>query len=486
MNMQASTRFWTFNTLLAAFLDLFVAYFLLCGSTVALFAVKFLGLFGFVGIDGLDYRRLLVDCPNEKVSGARVLVTRKFPFDSIFDGVGSRHPVEDVNVDDDDDDDDDDDEESCSSWESDGGKLIGNNGIDESVSSSSNWVTCVDQQSIRGEEPEQCSFILSDVNSCNCEVDTSMMVKSIRRYDEYVNEDDKDKMIVYLTHDLEQAQAACAALNTELEKERNAAASAADEAMSMILRVQEEKASAKMELLHYQRMIKEKSAYDAEEMSILKEIVLRREREKHFLEKQVEAYRQMIRDQNDHVNGGSNEDFVPDSILYEDVDVSKQEEAEKTIAIVGEEKDLETGSSVYDVHVIDNEPKSGEKSNGNMKQTDQQECGVGLPSASSKSSLRRYSTSALDNKRTRLDTEVEWLRERLRIVQEGRVKLNFCVDNGEKESLRLHLLEDIACQLQEIRLMTEPRTARQASLPLPSSKVGLTKKRRCRSVSSGS
>ncbi|XP_076912718.1 uncharacterized protein LOC143571093 [Bidens hawaiensis] len=315
------------------------------------------------------------------------------------------------------------------------------------------------------------------------EVDTSMMMKSVRRYDEYANEDDKEKMIVLLTHELDQARAA---LNIELEKERNAAASAADEAMSVIHRLQEEKASVKMELLHYQRMIKEKSAYDAEEMSILKEIVLRREREKHFLEKQVEAYRQMIRDQNDLVNGGNNEDFVPDSILYEDVDFSKQEEPEKTIAIVGEEKDLETGSSVYDVHVIDNEPKSGEKSNGNMKQTDQQECGVGLPSVSSKSSLRRYSTSALDNKRTRLDTEVEWLRERLRIVQEGRVKLNFCVDNGEKESLRLQLLEDIACQLQKIRLMTEPRTARQASLPLPSPKVGLTKKRRCRSVSSGS
>ena len=35
-------------------------------------------------------------------------------------------------------------------------------------------------------------------------------------------------------------------------------------------------------------------AYDAEEMNILKEILLRREREKHFLEKEVEGYRQMV------------------------------------------------------------------------------------------------------------------------------------------------------------------------------------------------
>ncbi|KAJ0693980.1 putative GTD-binding domain-containing protein [Helianthus annuus] len=299
-------------------------------------------------------------------------------------------------------------------------------------------------------------------------------------------------MIVLLTRELEESKAARAALYVELEKERNASASAADEAMSMILRLQEEKAIVKMESRQYQRMIEEKSAYDAEEMNILKEIVLRREREKHFLEKQVEAYRQMISVENDRINGGNNQDFVHDpdlmlhqlssSRLFEDIDFSEQEEPEKTI---GEDKGLditpgdayrggESGSHIYDVHVIDNEPKSREKSNGYMKQSDQEQNGsvtrVGLPPVSSKSSLRRYSTSALDNERTRLDSEVEWLRERLRNVQEGRVKLNFSVDNREKESLQMQLLEDIARQLHEIRMLTEPRTARQASLPLPSSK----------------
>ncbi|KAI7732039.1 hypothetical protein M8C21_009700 [Ambrosia artemisiifolia] len=309
-------------------------------------------------------------------------------------------------------------------------------------------------------------------------------------------------MIVLLTRELEESQAARAALYVELEKERNAAASAAEEAMSMILRLQEEKAMVKMESRHYQRMIEEKSAYDAEEMNILKEIVLRREREKHFLEKQIEAYRQMIRDQNNQINDENIKDFVqdPDLMLhqlcspglFEDVDFSEHEEPEKTIAVVGEEKGLEiatgdvyrggeseTGSRVYDVHVIENEPKSSEKSNGNEKQTDHKKSGsetrVGLPPVSPKSSLRRYSTTALDNERTRLDTEVEWLRERLRIVQEGRVKLNFSVNNREKESVQVQLLEDIARQLQEIRMLTEPRTARHASLPLPSSKeVNLT------------
>ncbi|THF94805.1 probable myosin-binding protein 5 [Camellia sinensis] len=84
------------------------------------------------------------------------------------------------------------------------------------------------------------------------------------------------------------------ALYLELEKERSAAATAADEAMAMILRLQDEKASIEMEAWQYQRIIEEKSAYDAEEMNILKEILVRRQKEKHFLERVVEAYRQMI------------------------------------------------------------------------------------------------------------------------------------------------------------------------------------------------
>lgn len=93
---------------------------------------------------------------------------------------------------------------------------------------------------------------------------------------------------------LEEAEATHASLWSELEKERIAAATAADEAMAMILRLQQEKASIEMEARQYQRIIEEKSTYDEEEMVILKEIIVRREREKHFLEKQVEAFRNLV------------------------------------------------------------------------------------------------------------------------------------------------------------------------------------------------
>ncbi|XP_024979562.1 myosin-binding protein 2-like isoform X2 [Cynara cardunculus var. scolymus] len=581
MMSRQPARFWTFNTLVGAFLDLFVAYFLLCGSTIAFFADKFLGFFGFslstpynVFFDS-DFTNLLFDYPTDKISDVQFAVARKFPFDSIFFRIQNGHGSDGLNLD-----------------RGDGfrelevrfekgrgfdmkGKGAANyrvrgsirrrrktsldSGKHSSVSTSPTWITCVEDQNNHKESNAQLegSLILSGANSSNYEAETPMVVKSDGRFlDDVSNESgnnpsglkeriatddgDEDNRIVSLTQELEVERAARSALYVELDEERNAAATAADEAMAMILRLQEEKASIEMESRQYKRMIEEKSAYDLEEMNILKEILLRREREKHFLEKEVEAYRQMDRLENDQLSGINVQDFNedPDLILHElsmsianrknsgneDLELSKREDIEKPIAIVGEVPDLEMKaghafngnkelykqrtekeSLVYNVHMIDNEPKTSDESKGSKKrptmdetdgsflrrlekEADQNRSGseaaVGrLPPISSKSA-RRNSTSVLDNERIRIDTEVGWLRERLRIVQEGREKLNFSINNREKESLQLQLLEDIARQLQEIRMLTEPRKARQASLPLPSSK-SLTKKRRCRSVSSG-
>ncbi|KAL2469502.1 hypothetical protein Adt_37638 [Abeliophyllum distichum] len=114
-----------------------------------------------------------------------------------------------------------------------------------------------------------------------------------------------EKISIVLLEVLKEEHAACAALYIELEKERSAAAAATavDEAMAMILRLQEEKASVEMEARKNQRVIEEKSPYDAEEMYILKEILVRREREKHFLENEVEAYRHLICPENEQLAG---------------------------------------------------------------------------------------------------------------------------------------------------------------------------------------
>ncbi|KAM0940227.1 putative GTD-binding domain-containing protein [Dioscorea sansibarensis] len=96
-------------------------------------------------------------------------------------------------------------------------------------------------------------------------------------------------MINKLRKALEEEQDACAALYVELEKDRSAAETAADEAMSMILKLQEEKAELEMEARQNERMVEEKNAYIEQEMELLKEIIVEREKEKLALEKELES-----------------------------------------------------------------------------------------------------------------------------------------------------------------------------------------------------
>lgn len=139
-------------------------------------------------------------------------------------------------------------------------------------------------------------------------------------FENYIDDAGKKKSIVgsefdkirMLERALEEEKAASAALYVELEKERAAAAIAADEAMAMISRLQKDKGSMETETRQYQRMIEEKFAYDEEEIEILKEILIRRERENHFLEKEIEIYRRMS-NTGDNQSKGNISDTLDDS-----------------------------------------------------------------------------------------------------------------------------------------------------------------------------
>uniref|UniRef100_A0A7C9D9T0 GTD-binding domain-containing protein n=1 Tax=Opuntia streptacantha TaxID=393608 RepID=A0A7C9D9T0_OPUST len=379
---------WTFSGLVGAFLDLAIAYFLLCCSAVTFFIAKFLGLFGFSlpcpcnGLFGFPYRgpclqKLLVDRPAEAVSYVHFYVKSKFPFDVIFErndhcllslklvrerrlgdggleleaeasyssssdprrsqqslsgsdsigkidfkGKGTAHQ-----------------RQRCSLHRRrrgsiDYGKLTPSSSYEhmrsdahvlhrspsepcnmgsELISEKLMPMSLSDPSSIPGKsvldgEPEE-------QNGENKLVSNSAI--SFANLRNKVGDQDENALRI-LEHVLEEAQAARAALCSELEQERIAAATAADEAMAMISRLQEEKASIEIEARQYQRILEEKSAYDAEEMNILKEIIVMREREKHFLEKEVEAYRKVIQDSEgltSQVSGtqGQNEDSIFDS-----------------------------------------------------------------------------------------------------------------------------------------------------------------------------
>lgn len=94
----------------------------------------------------------------------------------------------------------------------------------------------------------------------------------------------------------QKANAAC----QDLEKERTAAASSAEEAMAMILRLQNEKSSAEIQATQFRRMAEQKLDYDQEVIESLQWSITQHETQKCELEDQLgivrEELRQFMRD----------------------------------------------------------------------------------------------------------------------------------------------------------------------------------------------
>ncbi|XP_010475157.1 PREDICTED: myosin-binding protein 2-like [Camelina sativa] len=302
---------------------------------------------------------------------------------------------------------------------------------------------------------------------------------------------------------LKQERAARAAVCVELDKERSAAASAADEAMAMIHRLQDEKAAVEMEARQFQRMVEEKSTFDAEEMVILKDILIRREREKHFLEKEVEAYRHLLVETEDAVECSLTRDMnlttaktvKPEHKQHQDsqerrallvqeldgtvLDMPYREEAENR----DKNRDLYKSDSevaysrVRDVYMVKDETEniSNKKKNLDDSSVSKPKESLGenssiivsgiarkLPplcrprkKSLSSSGSRRKSMSAVDYERLKIENEVELLRERLKAVQEERAELT-----------RRASLPSLS---SKVRVTSEKRGCRRSSIDLHSS-----------------
>ena len=80
-------------------------------------------------------------------------------------------------------------------------------------------------------------------------------------------------------------------LYAELDQEREASATAASEALSMILRLQGEKAAVKMEASQYKRLAEEKICHAEESLEIFEDLIYQKEMEIASLEFQVQAYK---------------------------------------------------------------------------------------------------------------------------------------------------------------------------------------------------
>ncbi|KAG6502647.1 myosin-binding protein 7-like [Zingiber officinale] len=83
-------------------------------------------------------------------------------------------------------------------------------------------------------------------------------------------------------------------LQEELEEERSAAASSAQEAMSMIVRLQHEKAEIVMESRQFKRVTEENLKHNQEEISSLEDLLFKREQAMQALSCEVQAYRHRL------------------------------------------------------------------------------------------------------------------------------------------------------------------------------------------------
>ncbi|KAF3785499.1 Myosin-binding protein 7 [Nymphaea thermarum] len=83
-------------------------------------------------------------------------------------------------------------------------------------------------------------------------------------------------------------------LYVELEEERNASCSAANEAMSMILRLQREKAEIQMEARQFKRFAEEKMAHDQQELLAIEELIYKKEQVIESLSCEIQAYKHRL------------------------------------------------------------------------------------------------------------------------------------------------------------------------------------------------
>lgn len=66
-----------------------------------------------------------------------------------------------------------------------------------------------------------------------------------------------------------------------MEKERSSAATAAEEAMAVMSRLQKEKASLELEARQYRRTAEQKHLYDQQVINFLEEVVFKLEQDRH-------------------------------------------------------------------------------------------------------------------------------------------------------------------------------------------------------------
>ncbi|KAF6175056.1 hypothetical protein GIB67_039604 [Kingdonia uniflora] len=105
-----------------------------------------------------------------------------------------------------------------------------------------------------------------------------------------VSEIEGEGAVDRLKRQVEHDRKSMSACIRNLKKEEKASAIAANEAMAMITRLQEEKASLHLEALQYLRMMEEQAEYDVEALQKANDLLSEREKDIQDLEAELEFY----------------------------------------------------------------------------------------------------------------------------------------------------------------------------------------------------
>ncbi|KAI3798654.1 hypothetical protein L1987_33932 [Smallanthus sonchifolius] len=129
--------------------------------------------------------------------------------------------------------------------------------------------SCSRTSSLNGDENQEARFLPS---SC-------------------LDKEDKVVTIDSLTAELKAERLVVCRLYIELDEERKASAVAANQAMAMITKLQEQKVALQIEYIQNQRMMNEQAEYDQEVLELLNELVMKLEKDKFELENELEMHK---------------------------------------------------------------------------------------------------------------------------------------------------------------------------------------------------
>ncbi|KNA21312.1 hypothetical protein SOVF_043980 [Spinacia oleracea] len=115
--------------------------------------------------------------------------------------------------------------------------------------------------------------------------------QSLEFLEESVSEIEGESLVDKLRRQVDYDKKCINNLHKELEEERNAAAIAANQAMAMITKLQEDKAALNMEALQYLRMMEEQAEYDVDALEKANDMIAEKEKEIQELEAELDFFR---------------------------------------------------------------------------------------------------------------------------------------------------------------------------------------------------